>query len=200
MFLQPTFWMHCMFKIKNVLVTLALGGLCVSAWATPAAAPMASMPGMGSMPGMASMPAMASKPQGQTMPTPADPGNPASVGGPGAASAVSQTIRILADDKMRFSPDVVHVKPGETVRIVVVNQGQTRHELTIGVQSELVEHAKMMAAMPDMPNGEEPNMVAVAPQGRGELIWRFGQPGTVPFACTMPGHMQQGMIGRFIVD
>ena len=183
-----------MFKIKNVLVTLALGGLCASAWSAPAPTPMASMPGMGSMPGMAS------KPQGQTMATFADPGNPASVGGPGAASAVSQTIRILADDKMRFSPEVVHVKPGETVRIVVVNQGRMRHELTLGIESELEEHAKMMAAMPDMPNGREPNMVAVAPQSRGELIWRFGQPGTVPFACTMPGHMQQGMIGRFIVD
>jgi uncharacterized cupredoxin-like copper-binding protein len=194
MFLQPTFWMHCMFKIKNVLATLALGGLCASAWSTPAAAPMASMPGMGSMPGMASMS------QGQAMPQPAVPGNPVSVGGPGTASAVSRTIRILADDRMRFSPDVVHVKPGETVRIVVVNQGHLRHELTIGTQSELEEHAKMMAAMPDMPNGKEPNMVAVAPQGQGELIWRFGQPGTVPFACTMPGHMQQGMIGRFIVD
>lgn len=183
-----------MFKIKDVLATLALGGLCAAAWSAPAAAPMASMPGMGSMPGMASMP------QGQTMPTPADPGNPASVGGPGTASAVSQTIRILADDQMRFTPDVVHVKPGETVRIVVVNQGRTRHELTIGIQSELEEHAKMMAAMPDMPNGQEPNMVAVAAQGQGELIWRFGKPGTVPFACTMPGHMQRGMIGRFIVD
>ena len=194
MFFQPLFGIHRMFKMKNVLVTLALGGICASAWSTPAAAPMASMPGMGSMPGMASMS------QGQAMPQSADPGNPASVGGPGTASAVSRTIRIVADDQMRFSPDVLHVKPGETVRIVVVNQGQARHELTIGIQSELEEHAKMMAAMPDMPNGKEPNMVAVVPQGQGELIWRFGRPGTVPFACTMPGHMQQGMIGRFIVD
>ena len=134
------------------------------------------------------------------MPTPADPGNPASVGGPGTASAVSRTIRILADDAMRFTPDVVHVKPGETVRIVVINRGQARHELTIGTQDELEEHAKMMAAMPDMPNGQEPNMVAVATQGQGELIWRFGQHGTVPFACTMPGHMRQGMVGRFLID
>ena len=55
MFLQPQFGIHRMFKIKNVLATLALGGLCASAWSTPSAAPMASMPGMGSMPGMASM-------------------------------------------------------------------------------------------------------------------------------------------------
>ena len=101
---------------------------------------------------------------------------------------------------MRFTPDVVHVKPGETVRIVVVNRGQARHELTIGTLDELEEHAKMMAAMPDMPNGQEPNMVAVATQGQRELIWRFGQHGTAPFACTMPGHMRQGMIGRFLVD
>ena len=127
-------------------------------------------------------------------------GDSASVGGPGNASAVSQTIRIQADDNMRFAPDVVRVKPGQTVRIVVVNQGKARHELTIGTQSELEEHAKMMAAMPDMPNGTEPNMVAVDAHGEGELIWRFGQAGTVPFACTMPGHMQQGMMGRFIVE
>jgi uncharacterized cupredoxin-like copper-binding protein len=72
--------------------------------------------------------------------------------------------------------------------------------MTIGSMAELKEHEKMMAAMPDMPDGAEPNMVAAPPGGKGELIWRFGKPGTVDFACTMPGHMEAGMVGKILVE
>ena len=126
-------------------------------------------------------------------------GDMSAVGGPGVAADATRTIEIAVDDSMRFTPDAVQVQPGQTVRFVVVNQGKTRHEMTIGTMAELKEHEKMMAAMPDMANGVEPNMVAVPPGGKGELVWRFGQAGAVDFACTMPGHMQAGMLGKVLV-
>ena len=123
-----------------------------------------------------------------------------STGNPGKATVATQNVEITMDDSMRFTPDVIHVQPGQTIRFVLINRGQIKHEMTIGSMAELKEHEKMMAAMPDMPDGAEPNMVAVPPGGKGELIWRFGKPGTVDFACTMPGHMEAGMVGKILVE
>ncbi|SBP89139.1 MULTISPECIES: cupredoxin family protein [Thiomonas] len=123
-----------------------------------------------------------------------------SVGNPGQATDATKNVEITMDDSMRFTPDVIHVQPGQTIRFVLVNRGHLKHEMTIGSMAELKEHEKMMAAMPDMPDGAEPNMVAVPPGGKGELIWRFGKPGTVDFACTMPGHMEAGMVGKILVE
>jgi uncharacterized cupredoxin-like copper-binding protein len=122
-----------------------------------------------------------------------------STGAPGAATVATKNVEITMDDSMRFTPDVIHVQPGQTIRFVLINRGQIKHEMTIGSMAELKEHEKMMAAMPDMPDGAEPNMVAVPPGGKGKLIWRFGKPGTVDFACTMPRHMEAGMVGKILV-
>ena len=126
-----------------------------------------------------------------------------SIGNPGKATAATKNVDITMDDSMRFTPDVIHVQPGQTIRFVLINRGHLKHEMTIGSMAELKEHEKMMAAMPDMPDmpdGAEPNMVAAPPGGKGELIWRFGKPGTVDFACTMPGHMEAGMVGKILVE
>jgi uncharacterized cupredoxin-like copper-binding protein len=43
-------------------------------------------------------------------------------------------------------------------------------------------------------------MVTVAAGKTGALVWMFDQPGTVDFACLVPGHMEAGMIGKVKVD
>jgi uncharacterized cupredoxin-like copper-binding protein len=52
------------------------------------------------------------------------------------------------DDNMRFSPDKLSFKRGDTVRFVVRNQGKLLHELVIGTKKELDEHAAMMLKHP----------------------------------------------------
>lgn len=44
------------------------------------------------------------------------------------------------------------------------------------------------------------NMVSVAPGESGELVWRFDRPGTVAFACLVPGHFEAGMRGEIEVE
>src|SRR5699024_1758579 len=71
------------------------------------------------------------------------------VGEPGDVNKVDRTIEVTMDDHMRFTPDQISVKPGETIRFNVKNTGKLRHEMVIGSMAELKEHAKMMLENPN---------------------------------------------------
>ena len=100
---------------------------------------------------------------------------------------------------MRFTPATITVKKGETIRFFVKNAGKVPHEMVVGSLQELKEHAEMMRKMPQMQHAE-PNMVTLQPGQRGGLVWQFDQPGTVDFACLIPGHMEAGMVGKIVVE
>jgi uncharacterized cupredoxin-like copper-binding protein len=117
----------------------------------------------------------------------------------GAPAIVDRDVQITMDDNMRFAPDSLTFKAGETVRFVIQNNGKIPHEFVIGSMSELMEHAEMMRAMPSMQHAEA-NMLTLAPGAEGELIWSFDETGTVDFACTIPGHLEAGMKGVIQVE
>ncbi|MGR6035539.1 MAG: cupredoxin domain-containing protein [Candidatus Nitrosoglobus sp.] len=119
-------------------------------------------------------------------------------GKPGDPDKVSRTIEVTMNDQMRFIPDRISVKSGETVRFNVKNAGKIPHEMVIGTMDELKEHAEMMRQMPNMKHAE-PNMITLAGGQSGTLVWQFGKPGTVDFACLIPGHMEAGMVGQIEV-
>lgn len=121
------------------------------------------------------------------------------VGKPGDPAKVDRTIEVVMDDSMRFTPANIAVKKGETIRFFVKNTGKVPHEMVIGSMKELKTHAEMMRKMPQMQHAE-PNMVTLQPGQRGGLVWQFDQPGTVDFACLIPGHMEAGMVGKIVVE
>jgi len=116
------------------------------------------------------------------------------IGKPGLTTKAGRTITVEMGDNMRFTPSDIQVKKGETIRIVVRNTGQVKHELSLGTQQELLEHLELMKKFPDMEH-DEPNKVTVAPGKQGEILWQFTKSGTVNFACLMPGHYEAGMKG-----
>jgi uncharacterized cupredoxin-like copper-binding protein len=120
-------------------------------------------------------------------------------GKPGDASKVSRTIEIGLQDNMRFTPESLHAKPGETVRFLVKNKGKIAHEMVIGTMDELKEHAEMMRKMPSMMHMDA-NMVTLKPGQLGRIVWQFDKPGIVFYACLVPGHMEAGMVGRVTVE
>jgi uncharacterized cupredoxin-like copper-binding protein len=116
----------------------------------------------------------------------------------GVASRKTRTITIRMLDTMRFSPERLAVKQGETVRLVMKNTGATLHELVIGTKPVLEEHAALMQRFPNMEH-DEPYMAHV-PAGRtGEIVWTFNRAGTFDFACLIAGHFQAGMVGTIDV-
>lgn len=127
------------------------------------------------------------------------PAVPPTIGHPGDPLKVSRTVEITMDDSMRFTPGEIPVKSGETIRFVAKNVGRVTHEMVIGTMADLKAHAAEMRRTPGMRHAE-PNMVTVAAGKTGALVWMFDQPGTVDFACLVPGHMEAGMIGKVKVD
>lgn len=116
----------------------------------------------------------------------------------GEAAAVARTVTISMTDAMRFTPDSIQVKRGETLRFVLRNDGRMLHEMVIGTRAALDEHAKLMKKFPDMQH-DEAYMAHVGPGQQGEIVWRFNQAGDFDFACLIPGHYQAGMKGRIVV-
>lgn len=121
-----------------------------------------------------------------------------SFGQTGDPRKVTRTIPIIMADTMRFTPAVLTVKQGETIRFVVRNRGQVLHEMVLGTDEELAQHAALMKQHPGMEH-EEPYMAHVGPGQRGEIVWQFSQPGRFKFACLVPGHFEAGMIGTIEV-
>ena len=116
----------------------------------------------------------------------------------GKPARVTRTIKIDMTDTMRFIPDKITVKQGETVRFVVANNGRMLHEMVIGTPEKLVEHAALMLKFPGMQH-DAPYMTHVKPDKSGEIIWNFNRPGTFEFACLIAGHYQAGMRGTLTV-
>lgn len=113
----------------------------------------------------------------------------------GDAAAATRTLHVDMDDRMRFTPERLRVREGETVRIAVRNRGQVMHEFVLGTEAELREHAEMMRRFPDMEH-DEPWMAHVDPGKTGTLVWTFNRAGTFDFGCLLPGHYEAGMVGR----
>ncbi len=116
----------------------------------------------------------------------------------GDAKSVKRTITLTMGDNMRFTPDKLEIKQGETIRFVVKNQGKQLHEMVIGTKQALDAHAALMVKFPTMEH-DEPYMAHVASGKSQDLIWTFNRAGEFEFACLIAGHYQAGMVGKMTV-
>ena len=116
----------------------------------------------------------------------------------GDAKSAKRSIEVGMADNMRFTPDRIEVRLGETVKFVARNAGKVMHEFVIGTKAENTKHAEMMVKFPSMEH-DEPYMAHVAPGKTGALVWNFNRVGEFDFACLIPGHYQAGMAGKINV-
>ncbi|HJV24957.1 MAG TPA: cupredoxin family protein [Aromatoleum sp.] len=116
----------------------------------------------------------------------------------GSAAETARTITIHMSDAMRFVPDHIEVRQGDTLRIVHHNDGATLHEMVIGTREALAEHAELMKKFPDMEH-DEPWMAHVPAGSKGEVVWTFNRAGHFEFGCLIPGHYEAGMVGTIDV-
>jgi uncharacterized cupredoxin-like copper-binding protein len=95
----------------------------------------------------------------------------------------------------RFDTERIVVKPGTIVRFVVRNDDPIRHELIVGPPDVHARHASGTEAVHPPVPGE----VTVDPLTTAETVYRFDEPGSLMFACHLPGHFEYGMKGTVIV-
>jgi uncharacterized cupredoxin-like copper-binding protein len=174
-------------SLNKTLSILTLAALPALAWAagdhaTPGAMNHSAMPASGH-----DMADMHNEMHGSMAGTAGDP------------AKVSRTIPVEMNDNMRFTPDKLTVKAGETVRFFIVNKGKVPHEMVIGTAGEITEHAEMMKKMLGMVH-KEANQISLTPGQRGGIVWQFGKAGTVTYACLVPGHKEAGMVGTVEVN
>jgi uncharacterized cupredoxin-like copper-binding protein len=114
---------------------------------------------------------------------------------------VDRTQEIRMNDDMRFIPDRIQVRAGETLRLQVFNDGKIPHELVIGADEEIARHAEEMrkGGSPDTHSHGTGVSIDLGPGQRGDLVVRFAQAATLQMACLIPGHYQAGMKGQLQV-
>ena len=117
----------------------------------------------------------------------------------GTKDEVNRTIAISMGDDMKFKPEKINIKAGETIRFEIKNNGKLLHEMVIGTKQMLDKHAEMMVKHPNMEH-DEPYMAHISPGKKGEIIWKFNRAGSFDFACLIAGHYQAGMVGKIEVQ
>ncbi|MDF0732421.1 cupredoxin family protein [Pseudomonas entomophila] len=148
-----------------------------------------------------------------SLPAFADSAKAFAFGEPAPASKATRSVDVVLKD-IAFEPKSLKVKAGETIRFVIVNQGQLAHEFNLGEKAMHVEHQKEMAAMQGMDHASmvgmdhgqmghghaAGNTVLVQPGQRADLTWTFRKSAPIEFACNVPGHYQAGMVGDLTIE
>jgi uncharacterized cupredoxin-like copper-binding protein len=116
-----------------------------------------------------------------------------------SVAASTREITIEMTDQMRFMPDQLQVKQGETIRFTVKNSGKMRHEWVIGNEQELLAHAKEMKNMKAGHKHDMANALSLGAGEQGTLSWTFEKAESIAMACFEPGHYEAGMKGSIQV-
>jgi uncharacterized cupredoxin-like copper-binding protein len=95
----------------------------------------------------------------------------------------------------RFEPARIVVRQHSDVTFRVVNHDPIAHEFIVG-DDEV--HARHEAGTHGQ-HGALPGEVSVAPGKTATTTFPFHTPGTVLFACHLPGHFAYGMVGDVVV-
>ena len=114
--------------------------------------------------------------------------------------APDRTIAVVADDRLRFRPESVTVRTGETVAFVVTNAGRLPHEFVIGTAATQDQHERDMAGGGPMAMSSDAAFSVDVPPGQSrQLVYTFRSPGTLFYGCHVPGHYAAGMRGVITV-
>jgi plastocyanin len=110
-----------------------------------------------------------------------DPGSSGFVAGTPSAPRL---VRIVASGALRFYPDVVTVKQGETITFEVTAMGMTSHEFMVGPAADVAADT-----------AGTPEVADIGMMQTKSLTYTFSGSGPFAFACHAPGHYEAGMAG-----
>jgi uncharacterized cupredoxin-like copper-binding protein len=147
-----------------------------------------------------------------------DAGHGARIGYEGVREDASTTVEVIMTDN-HFHPPSMRFKEGETVRFIIVNDGELVHEFAIATPEMHAEHRQEMIQMmhagvlePDRINYEllgygasglrhdHANGALLEPGDAAEVIWTFDTHASVEIACNVPGHYESGMVASIALS
>ncbi len=98
----------------------------------------------------------------------------------GGGEATAETITVKAQDTFKYDPPTLTAKVGETVNIVLDNEGVLEHNFVI---------TELSVALGPVPGGQ------TAPGS-----FTPSQAGAFEYFCDVPGHREAGMVGTLTVN
>ena len=104
------------------------------------------------------------------------------------------TVRLTVNYS-RFRPARIVVRPHTTVHFEIANHDPIGHEFIVGDAEVHARHESGNHAQ----HGAVPGEVSVGPGEVGSTTFEFHVPGTVVYACHLPGHFAYGMVGEVLV-
>ena len=110
----------------------------------------------------------------------------------------ARTITVMASDFV-FGPAEIHATVGETIRLVLVNDGTVLHDITaVDFSGEAnavstVEHDHADSAAIDFHTAAESGETT-------ELLFVAAEAGEFKLFCTVPGHELLGMTGTLVIE
>lgn len=115
------------------------------------------------------------------------------------AGADTRSIEVTMTDDLRYAPDALTVRAGETVRFVVHNAGAVVHEFLIGTEEEQLAFEEEMAAGHGGEHDGDAG-VTVEPGNTEEFTYSFESAGQLLIGCHEPGHWEGGMRADLVVE
>lgn len=122
----------------------------------------------------------------------------AAAGGAGSGSDVLGPGVVTVDigiEMSTFDLGTLRVREGTVVELVVHNDDPIDHELVVGDGDVHARHAEGT----ERRHPPVPGEVSVAPGETAMTFYAFDEPGTVIYACHLPGHVAYGMVGQIEV-
>lgn len=130
-----------------------------------------------------------------------------------AKDAPTQTVTIIANDSMKFSVTKIEASPGQKIAIVLKNEGAAPKEamshnwilLKAGNDPVAYATSAMSAKSEDyQPKSMTAKVLAstklIGPKETARTSFTAPTaPGTYPYLCSFPAHVQAGMRGVLIV-
>ena len=113
--------------------------------------------------------------------TPSGTGTPTSAG-PISSSAGAQPVTVTVGNSMSFDPATISVTAGRPVELMLRNNGQMPHDLTLS--DGVAQPVKITANGGQTAGGS----------------FTIDKPGNYTFECSMPGHAAAGMRGTITVQ
>ena len=116
-----------------------------------------------------------------------------------SAAADARTIQVRMSDELTFEPDEITVAPGETVRFVVTNTGQSVHEFLIGDEAAQAQFENEMSVGEEMDHLTSSG-VSVDPGQTETFEYTLSETDEMMLAgCHEPGHYEGGMVATIDV-
>jgi uncharacterized cupredoxin-like copper-binding protein len=96
----------------------------------------------------------------------------------------------------QFSAETIEAKVGDIFTFEIVNGDPIAHEFILGDEAVQARHESGT----ERKHGAKPGEVSVPAGTTARTTYTFTEPGTLVFACHLPGHFAYGMHGEVHVS